>query len=532
MKDAHVYRILRDMGRRENGYTLVELVLGIVVLSIITIAAITLYSSLVSSAVVAKRQAAASTLATNQMEYLKSLPYDNLAIAGGPIVAANTIPPSFTTTIDGDTFTVTTSISYVDDAYDGCGSYPTQALKQKYCANYPPPTNAPNPDTNPADYKDVNVSVTDNSKTTLAQLDTHIAALVAETASNTGALFVSVVDDSGNPVSGASVTVTNSTTSPTVNVTDTTDQNGTVIFYDLPPSGTGYNYKIAASKSGYSSLATIAPSGTLQPTYSSQNLIAQSSSYVTLTLRLQGQNSLIIETTDTNGNPLPNAKVYVKGGYKKYTSTSDTTYYYDTLSPSDTRPITDSSGLATLTNLVPGTYIFCGDSGATSCSVSGTAYYVAAAVPYGGASTLQPIVVPTYDPSNPPATTFTYNGTNYLQKVRLILTNNVSFPRLATINPDDVSLSGGTIANFAFTITGVNLPCSSSASSCTTKVSFLQNSSTYNASCTGSSAGTQLTCTVNLTGVTSGNTQLSVSVGTNTLTLPASPLIGGVIVTP
>jgi len=525
------FSIIYSMKRPEGGYTLVELLVIIAVLTIIGLGSFDLFVSLLHGAVTASRQAVAATLATNQMEYLKSLPYDDLAITGGPIISTTTIPGVTTKTVNGDTYTITTKIIYVDDAYDGCGSYPTLALKEEYCRDYPPPSGAPSVgDTD--DFKDVNVTVTDKSGLQLASLDTYIASQVAETASNTGSLFVSVVDNSGNPLSGATVTAINNAISPAVDVSGTTDQNGIVIFYNLPPSTTGYDYQISASDSGYSSLTTIAPSASLQPTYSSQNLIAQSSSSVTLTLEPQGTDSLIIATTDVNGNPLPNAKVYVKGGYKKYTSSSDTHYYYDTLSPTDTRPVTDSNGLAALTNLVPGPYIFCGDAGATSCSVGSTTYYLAAAVPYGGNSPLQPIAVPTYDPSNPPSTTYTYNSVNYLQEVRLMLTTNSSFPRVGTLSPGDGSLSGGTLSNLAFTITGVNLPCSATASSCGTHVSFLQGSTSYTASCTGSSAGTQLNCTVNLTGASVGNTQLVVTANGNTLTLPASPLLGGFIVTP
>jgi len=520
------------MKRNDTGYTLVELLMVIAVLAILSLGTFDLFVSLLHSAIVGTRQAVASTLATNQMEYLKSLPYDNLAVTGGAIVSSTTIPGTVTKKVNGDTYTITTSITYADDAYDGCGSYPTQALKQKYCRDYPPPSGAPATDTNPADYKDVNVSVTDKSGLQLAAIDTQIAALVAETASNTGALFVYIIDSSGNPITGATVNVVNNSVSPAVHVSDTTDENGIVIFYDLPPSTSGNKYQITASDSGYSSLTTIAPNGALQPTYPSQNLISQNSSIATLTLKQQGANSLVIETTDTSGNPLPNAKIYVKGGYKKYTATSDTTYYYDTLSPTDTRPVTDSGGLAALSNLVPGNYIFCGDAGATSCSVSGTTYYLAAAVPYGGANSLQPITVPTYDPANPPATTYTYNAVNYLQKVRLMLTTSSSFPRVNALTPYDGSLSGGTLSSFAFNLTGTNLPCSSTASSCTTHVSFLQGANTFTASCTGSNAGIQLNCTVNLASATAGNTQLVVTVGANTLTLPAAPLLGGIIVTP
>jgi len=520
------------MKQNQAGYTLVELMVVIVVLAALSLGTFTLFISLLHSAVVTQRQAVASTLATNQMEYLKSLPYDNLAVAGGSIVSTNTIPASFTKKVNGETYTITTSVNYVDDAYDGCGSYPTQALKIAYCRNYPAPASAPVTDANPADYKNASVVVIDKANLHLATLDSHIAALVAETSSNTGALFIKVIDDSGQPISGATVNVANSNVVPAVNATDSSDGNGIVVLYDLPPSTTGYRYQISASNNGYSSLTTIAPSGSLQPTYSSQNLISQSSSYVTLTLKPQGQNSLIVETTDLNGSALGNAKIYIKGGYKKYSATSDTSHYYDNINSGDTRPTTNAGGFTTLSNLVPGSYIFCGDTGATSCNVGGITYYLAAAVPYGGVNSLLPIIVPTYLASNPPATTFDYGGVNYLQKVRLMLTTNSSFPRIKTLTPYDVSIAGGTLSNFAFTITGANLPCSSSAASCTTKVKLTQGANIYNASCTGSSAGLQLNCNVNLTGVTTGNLDLTITVGGNVLSLPASPLLGGLNVTP
>jgi type II secretory pathway pseudopilin PulG len=516
------------MKQTEGGFTLVELIVSFTVLIVITLGFFDLYISLLHSAVVAKRQAVATTLATNQMEYLKSLPYQSLAVAGGPIPSTTTIPGTITKTVDGDTYTITTDISFADDAYDGCGSYPTLALEEQYCRNYPPPSGAPSVDTNPADYKDVNVSVSYDG-TKLASVDTDIAALVAETASNTGALFVKVLDSGGNPVEGATVKAVNNAVSPAINVSDVTDENGIVIFYDMTPDSNA-DYVVTASDSGYSTLSTIAASGSLVPTYPNQKLIAQNSSIVTLTINPMGTNSLLIQAVNTNGSALSNAKIYVKGGYKKYTSTSDTTYYYDTLTPSDTRPVTDSNGMAALTNLVPGNYIFCGDAGATSCSVGGTTYYLAAAVPYGGNNALYPIAVPTYLASNPPSTTYAYNGVNYLQEVQLILTTSSTFPRVNTLSPSVASLSDS-LSNFAFTLTGTNLPCSSTASSCTTHVSLTQGSSSFPASCTGSSTGTQVNCTVNLSTATAGNTQLVVTVGSSTLTLPASPLLGGILVT-
>jgi len=518
---------LHDSG----GFTLVELVISITVFSVVALSMIGLFVTLVHSAIIAKRKAVASTLATNQMEYLKSLPYDSLAVAGGDIYTTNPLPATTTSTINGVKYTIKTSISYVDDAFDGCGSYPNQTLKQLYCRNYPPPSGSPAIDSNPQDYKIIDVSVTDPTGSQLALVDTQIAARVAETASTTGALFVKVIDANGNPVSGATVNIVNNSLSPVLNLTDSTDSNGVSIFYGMPPDTTNYHYNITASQTGYSTLTTIAPSGSLQPNYSNQNILTQQSSFVTLTIKQQGSNSLVIETTDTSGNPLTGIKVYVKGGYKKYTASSDTTYYYDNMSPTDTRPTTDSSGLTSLFNLVPGTYIFCGDLGATNCKIGNTTYYLAAAVPYGGTNALNPITVPTFDPANPPATTYAYGGLNYLQEVRLMLTTNSSFPRVSTLTPSEASQGSG-LSSFSFQITGVNLPCTSSPGSCNTSVSFLQGSSTYTASCTGTSGGTQLTCTVNLSAAGLGGSQLIVATGGNTLTLPAAPLLGGVNVVP
>lgn len=220
----------------------------------------------------------------------------------------------------------------------------------------------------------------------------------------------------------------------------------------------------------------------------------------------------------------------MKGGYKSYSDSTNTQYYFDNFSPSDTRPTADANGQVAYTNLVPGDYFFCGDNGATGCTISGTTYYLAAAVPYGGTGTLQPIAVPTYDPTSPPSTTFSYNGTEYLQKVRLILTASSSFPRVTSLSPSDVSLSNGNPSSFSFTLKGQNLPCDDDPGNCATTVSLKQGVNTFPASCTGDS--NQLSCVVNLSSATTGNTQLEITVGGNTLTLPGAPLLGGIVVTP
>ena len=516
-----------DTLERDAGTSLVELLIALAVLSAVLISVLTLFTSLIQSTIIARNKAIAVTLATNQMEYLKGLPYDSLAVAGGSIYSANPLTATQTQTLNGKTYTIVTSINYVDDAFDGCGSYPTTTLKQLYCRNYPAPASAPATDTNAADYKIAHVTVKSSAGKILAQVDTQIAARVAETSSSTGAMLVTVIDDSGNPISGANVSVVNSTVTPAVSLNDSTDSNGIAIFYSLPPDSSP-DYTVTASLSGYSTLATITASGTLQATYPSQKIVAQQSSSVTLKIAPQATYSLIAEAVDTSGAPINDLKLYLKGGYKKYTATTNTTYYFDNVSP-DTRPLTDSNGLAVFSGLPPGPYIFCGDAGLTSCVKGSTTYYLIAALPYVGSSSFNPITIPRSD-AIPASPVYSYSGNSYAQKARLVFTTSSTFPRIITLTPSTLSLASTTLSSVAFQIVGANLPCSSNPASCSTSIQLIQGSNTYTASCTGTTT-TQLNCTANLTGITAGFLQLKFTSGSNTFTMPASPPLGGISVT-
>ncbi|MEK7626361.1 MAG: carboxypeptidase regulatory-like domain-containing protein [Patescibacteria group bacterium] len=514
----------------ESGYSLVELVIGLTIFAMVALALIGLFTALVQSSLLIKRKSVALTLATNQMEYLKSLPYNSLVIAGGSIYGTAPLPANTYNTVNGVTYRTNTSINYVDDAYDGCGSYGTPALKALYCKNQPAPTGAPATDTNPADYKIVHVVVYNSANVPYAEVDTQISARVAETASTTGALFVTVIDDNGNPVSGANINVVNSTLTPNVNLNDSSDANGVAIFYNLPPDTTGYDYTVTASKSGYSTLSTIKPFGSLTPTYPSQNIFSQLSSYVTLVIKPMVTNSLIVEATDTSGNPIASLRVSAKGGYKKYTSTTNTEYYYNNFDPTDVRATTGGDGVATFSSLTPGEYIFCDGSG-SGCRIGNNNYYLVAALPYSGSNSFNPVNVPSVPIGSTPNPVFNYSGNDYVQKVRLMFSTDSSFPSISTITPDEASIANDNLSAFEFQIDGKGIPCSASAGACATTVRILQGGSTYTASCTGT-ADTHMDCTVNMSGATAGLTQLQIVVGSKTLTVPAGSMMGGINVTP
>lgn len=188
-------------------------------------------------------------------------------------LGATKLPATKEETVFGTTFTMTTTITYADDAYDGCLNYP---VSQNYlCRNGPPKTCTP-VDTNPKSMNklvDVVVKVKTNNKE-VSRISLLVAAKVAETGGGTGALLVTVVDSTCSTNWGNGFVVTNTTLSPSFNQSVTSDVNGVALFLDVKPDN-GKDFIINVSKAGYSSLSTISASGSLAPTYPNVSVLAQ-----------------------------------------------------------------------------------------------------------------------------------------------------------------------------------------------------------------------------------------------------------------
>lgn len=512
----------------QAGFTIIEVLIASAVLGILAVSLFAAYAALQGAAAVARHKSIATELATNQLEYLRSLPYDSLAVAGGAIQATSPLPATITKQVNGYTYTVKTSINYIDDAFDGCGSYPDISITQQYCRNYPASSGAPTTDLNPADYKIANIKVLGANNTKFAELDTQMAARVAETNSTTGLMTVRVIDSGGNAVSGAEVRLVNATVSPAVDSTDSSDSNGYALFYGLKPDSEN-DYVVSAAKANYSSITTIASTGSLTANYPSQKIFTQQSSSVTLVINPKGPNSLLIEAVDESGSPVANLKVYLKGGVKKYSEDTDTSYYYDSLTPTDVSPVTDASGFVGVQNLDPGTYVFCGDNGDQGCSVSGSTRYLSAAAPYGGTTPLQPIIVPSYLAASPPPVLFSYGGVSYYQKVRLVVSQYSNAPRLRTITPTASSATSG----IDLTLSGSNLPCSSSPASCGTDVTIKNGAGNYTGSCITGTLSGEIICSFDFTGAAAGMSNITFAANGHTIDIPNGVgILGGVNVTP
>lgn len=222
-----------------RGMTLIDTLVGTAIALVIFLAIFGLLRASAALSTLATETAAATSIAESQMEYLRSLPYDSVGTIGG--IPAGAVAQQATTTEDNVDYGVRTFIEYYDDPSDGTAPA----------------------DTIPTDYKIAKVTVTfyTSSGAHATSLVSTLAPPGVETTTNGGTLRITAVDANGNPVSGASVTIANSSVSPSVNLTTYTDSSGTTL---LPGATAGTGYKVTVSKSGYSTAETYDMSGSNQ----------------------------------------------------------------------------------------------------------------------------------------------------------------------------------------------------------------------------------------------------------------------------
>ncbi len=489
----------------EDGFTIAELTVSMVILVTFSLGVMGTYFIMVGSAATARMKSAGLSLATEQLEYLRSLPYDKLAIQGGAINTTGAkLPATKEATVGPYTFVITTAINYADDAYDGCLVYPSA---QSYlCRNGPIKVGTP-VDSNPRDYKLIDVVVKEkNSNKEASRVSTQIAARVAETGGGTGAILVSVVDSTGQVIGDAQVSVVNTTVTPNINQTISTDVNGVALFLDITPDN-GKDYTVSVSKSGYSSLSSIPSSGSLLPTYPNISVISQQVTSSTMKIDRTAADSLLVRIVDTSGNPISGNTFSIRGGVKLYTSVVDQSYSYTQSSVA-----TNVSGEYLFHNLTPGQYQLCY---ANSVCSSGR-YAVSLQAMYGPQS-WQPFTI---DPG-----TVNPSGSSPMQTVILTTTSSSSYPRIFNTSPSSISSASGNLDDVEVIINGANI---SNAS-----VLMRQSGVTVSGIQVGIDSSGSIRRRFDLTGKT-GAWELVVTAGGGTVTqngiLPGS--LGGFNVTP
>ena len=221
---------------------MVETLVGIGVLGLFFAAVVVILHLVLKNIGESRVRATGLALAQSRMEMVRNLPYVDVGTVGG--VPQGSVQPNETVAMSGLTFTVTTSVVYIDDPYDGV---------------------APG-DGNNADYKRRRLAVSGGgvfpSRMPVA-LVTNVAPKGLETVTAGGTLLIKVFDSQGVAVTGAAVTVDNTSVNPVIHLTTLTDSSGTVSLPGSPPCVSCY--QITVSKDGFSADRTYSASEVANP---------------------------------------------------------------------------------------------------------------------------------------------------------------------------------------------------------------------------------------------------------------------------
>lgn len=222
-----------------RGLTLIDVIVGSALAVTIFMGLFGILRASLQVSGLSKLKATATTIASSQMEYIRSLPYDSVGTDGG--IPAGAIAQSTTTTNGGLPYTVRTYIEYADDAKDGTGAADSNGIT--------------------TDYKHIKVTVSYavGGVTRQVTLVSNESPQGLETTTGGGTLRLNVVNATGAAVSGATVRIVNASTSPDIDLTTFSDSYGQVL---LPGAPTSTEYQVAVSKTGYSSASTYARVGT------------------------------------------------------------------------------------------------------------------------------------------------------------------------------------------------------------------------------------------------------------------------------
>ncbi len=223
--------------RKSKGMTLVEVLVVVTVFVIVLVSFARTFAA--SGAMIAESKArlTALSLAGQQMERLRNLPYDRVAVSGG--IPAGNIDPDVSVNIGSKAFRVRTDIRYVDDPEDGT-------------------IDGVIVDPVPNDYKRVQVDVAwgGESEAERVTLVSRFVPPGIETSAGGGTLALTVLDARGEAVSDAAVTIVNNTVSPSINIGVFTDSAGRVL---VPGAPSANNYAITVAKGGYETVQTHPP---------------------------------------------------------------------------------------------------------------------------------------------------------------------------------------------------------------------------------------------------------------------------------
>ena len=303
-------KISREMKSRKRAFTLIEILVDLMIISFVATAIIAAFMAGYNALSLSKAKIAAVALANEKMEELRNMPYDDLATENGAIYPPGDLPDDEEIVRKNIRLNVHITLNYVDDPFDGdaLGSIPGKPV-----------------DIYPYDYKKARIEVHKiGREPALADISTNISAKAAETPSDTGILYLCIIDAENQPVNDATVTIQNTEVSPPVDMELITDDTGCVMVPALPPDEHNH-YHLVVTKDGYSTDMTY-PRTAQNPNQLQPDVNISVQQVTRQTLAIDKVSTLTINTVDLSGAPIPNLNLHIEDSTEIYFN--PTTYKY------------------------------------------------------------------------------------------------------------------------------------------------------------------------------------------------------------
>lgn len=244
-----------------SGFTLVETLVALAVLGMFFAAIALILHQIVTQVGESRIRTTALALGQSKMEIVRNLPYDMVGTSGG--IPSGPLAQTETVRINNLDLTITTSVVFIDDPYDGVSPA----------------------DTINTDYKRVRVEITwggaypSRKPVTLV---TNIAPRGIETIVGGGTLRILVLNSLGDPIGGAPVQIDNTAVTPEIHLSTLTNNDGLVV---LPGSPACVEcYKISVTKSGYSKDRTFGTDEVTNPVLGHATVIEGDTTPITLAI--------------------------------------------------------------------------------------------------------------------------------------------------------------------------------------------------------------------------------------------------------
>lgn len=299
--------------KKSRGFTMIETLVALGVLGMFFAGVAQILQIILQNTGESRVRTTALALAQSKMELIKNLPFSDTGTVGG--IPPGSVVPQETITINNLPFTVTVSIVYIDDPYDGIA--PADLIN--------------------TDYKRVRVEITWGGtfpSRKPVSLVTNIVPEGSESVSNGGTLSIAVFDSSGLPIPNATVKIDNTQINPPIHMQTLSNNDGLAVIPGAPNCNTCY--EITVTKTGYSTDKTYGSSEITNPLQPHVSVIAGQVSRIShaidrvssLTIRSYG-------SQETGYPPISNVRFTLKGtkiiGYDanddpvlKYTYTTNT----------------------------------------------------------------------------------------------------------------------------------------------------------------------------------------------------------------